>query len=296
MSPRSCRACTRCTRSTPSATSSRPSRAGRGARYANEGAEQKALRVLADHGRAMTMLATDGVLPSNESRGYILRRIIRRAVQHGSRIGLESPFLGRLQDLVIEQLGAFHPALVEHRDDVRRLLEAEEQRFAATLQTGSALLEDVIERTRAAGPLVDRGRGRVPPARHLRLPGRADGRDRAGGRSRHRRVRLRGADGGAARPRTRRGAQERRRRPRAARRLRPRGRLHERVRRLPRARRRDGRRRRRGARRRRSRSSSCTPRPSTPRAAGRSPTTACSSGREDAPRSRACTASTTTRC
>jgi alanyl-tRNA synthetase len=122
-----------------------------GARYTNEGIEQKALRVLADHGRSMTMLATDGVMPSNESRGYILRRIIRRAVQHGSRIGLESPFLGRLQDVVIEQLGAFHPALVEHRDDVRRLLEAEEQRFAATLQTGSALLDDVIERTRAAG-------------------------------------------------------------------------------------------------------------------------------------------------
>jgi alanyl-tRNA synthetase len=122
-----------------------------GARYANEGAEQKALRVLADHGRSMTMLAADGVMPSNESRGYILRRIIRRAVQHGSRIGLESPFLGRLQDLVVEQLGAFHPALVEHRDEVRRLLEAEEQRFAATLETGSALLDDVIERTRAAG-------------------------------------------------------------------------------------------------------------------------------------------------
>jgi alanyl-tRNA synthetase len=122
-----------------------------GARYLNEGTEQKALRVLADHGRSMTMLATDGVTPSNESRGYILRRVIRRAVQHGSRIGLESPFLGRLQDLVVEQLGAFHPALVEHRDDVRRILETEEQRFAATLQTGSALLDDVIERTRSEG-------------------------------------------------------------------------------------------------------------------------------------------------
>jgi alanyl-tRNA synthetase len=128
-----------------------------GARYANEGVEQKALRVLADHGRAMTMLATDGVMPSNESRGYILRRIIRRAVQHGSRIGLASPFLGRLQDLVIEQLGEFHPGLIEHRDDVRRLLEAEEQRFAATLQTGSALLDDVIERTRAAGGVTISG-------------------------------------------------------------------------------------------------------------------------------------------
>ncbi len=128
-----------------------------GARYENEGPEQKALRVLADHGRSMTMLATDGVLPSNESRGYILRRIIRRAVQHGSRIGLETPFLGRLQELVIETLGEFHPALTEHRDEVRRVLEAEEQRFASTLQTGSALLEDVLERTRP------RGARRSPP-------------------------------------------------------------------------------------------------------------------------------------
>ena len=170
-----------------------------GARYENEGPEQKALRVLADHGRSMTMLAADGVMPSNESRGYILRRIIRRAVQHGSRIGLERPFLGRLQDLVVEQLGEFHPALVEHRDEVRRVLEAEEQRFAATLQTGSALLEDVIERTRARARRVDRRRRCLPPARHLRVPGRADRRARAGAGARDRRVGLRDADGRAAR-------------------------------------------------------------------------------------------------
>ena len=122
-----------------------------GARYANEGAEQKALRVLADHARAMTMLATDGVIPSNEGRGYILRRIIRRAVQHGSRIGLGPPLLGRLQDVVIETLGDGYPQLVEHRDDVRRLLEAEEERFARTLETGSKLLDEAIDRARQAG-------------------------------------------------------------------------------------------------------------------------------------------------
>src|SRR4051812_6444047 len=134
-----------------------------GARYANEGAEQKALRVLADHGRAMTMLATDGVIPSNESRGYILRRIIRRAVQHGSRIGLETPFLGRLQDVVIETLGDLYPELSQHREDVRRLLEAEEERFSRTLETGSRLLDEVIAETRKIG------RTAIPAADAFRL-------------------------------------------------------------------------------------------------------------------------------
>jgi alanyl-tRNA synthetase len=122
-----------------------------GARYANGGAETKALRVLCDHGRAMTMLATDGVVPSNESRGYILRRVIRRAVSQGARIGLETPFLARLQGLVVDQLGEVYPELVAHRDEVAALLTAEEERFARTLQTGSALLDDVIARARAEG-------------------------------------------------------------------------------------------------------------------------------------------------
>ena len=122
-----------------------------GARVANEGAEERALRVLADHGRSMVMLATDGVIPANESRGYVLRRIIRRAVQHGSRIGLETPFLGRLQDVVIESFAGAYPETEEHREDVRRLLEAEEERFARTLETGSRLLDEALERAHAAG-------------------------------------------------------------------------------------------------------------------------------------------------
>src|SRR5438093_2304650 len=76
-------------------------------------AATKAHRILADHGRGMTFLAADGVAPSNEGRGYVMRRIVRRAVQQGSRVGLEAPFLTRLADVVIEQMGSDYPELEE---------------------------------------------------------------------------------------------------------------------------------------------------------------------------------------
>ena len=118
-----------------------------GARYTDEGRSQRALRVLADHGRGMTFLATDGVIPSNEQRGYILRRIIRRAVSHGHGIGLRSPFLTRLHDVVVDQLGEAYPDLGTHHDEVARILAGEEERFARTLETGTAILDDVIAKT-----------------------------------------------------------------------------------------------------------------------------------------------------
>ena len=91
----------------------------------------KAHRVLADHGRGMTFLVGDGVTPSNEGRGYVLRRVIRRAAQHGLRIGMEAPFLAGLADAVIEQMGDAYPELVEHRArDHGRCSTAEEERFA----------------------------------------------------------------------------------------------------------------------------------------------------------------------
>jgi alanyl-tRNA synthetase len=121
-----------------------------GTSYAAGGTETKALRVLADHGRAMTFLAADGVLPENEGRGYILRRVIRRAVSHGQRLGLEGRFLTRIQDLVVEQLGDAYPELVEHRAAVARILDTEEERFGRTLATGTALLEECIAEVRAA--------------------------------------------------------------------------------------------------------------------------------------------------
>jgi alanyl-tRNA synthetase len=122
-----------------------------GASYAAGGSQTKALRVLADHGRAMTFLAADGVLPANESRGYILRRVIRRAASHGHRLGIEGAFLPRLADLVIDQLGDVYPELVQHREEVHRILGAEEERFLRTLETGTQLLDETIARVRAAG-------------------------------------------------------------------------------------------------------------------------------------------------
>ncbi len=124
-----------------------------GASYDNGGIQTKALRVLADHGRAMTFLAADGVLPANESRGYILRRVIRRAVSHGHRLGIEGTFLTRLSALVIDQLGDVYPELIQNRTEIERILNGEEERFLRTLETGTALLDDVFARVRAAGGL-----------------------------------------------------------------------------------------------------------------------------------------------
>jgi alanyl-tRNA synthetase len=118
-----------------------------GTRYGESEEATKAHRVLADHGRAMTFLAADGVTPSNEGRGYVMRRVIRRAVQHGSRISLESPFLTRLADVVVELMGDSYPELREHRREIHGVLAAEEERFAQTLATGMRLFEEVLERS-----------------------------------------------------------------------------------------------------------------------------------------------------
>ena len=118
-----------------------------GTRYGGSEDSTKAHRVLADHGRAMAFLAADGITPSNEGRGYVMRRVVRRAVQHGSRIGLEPPFLSRLADVVIELMKASYPELEAHRADVQRVLASEEDRFAQTLSTGMRLFEEVLERS-----------------------------------------------------------------------------------------------------------------------------------------------------
>jgi alanyl-tRNA synthetase len=114
-----------------------------GVAYGDSADATKAHRVLADHGRGMTFLVGDGVTPSNEGRGYILRRVIRRAVLHGSRIGLEAPFLAPLADVVIEQMGSVYPELLEHRREIAGALTAEEERFSRTLERGVRLFEEV---------------------------------------------------------------------------------------------------------------------------------------------------------
>ena len=98
------------------------------------------LKVIADHARAAAFLVNDGVFPSNEGRGYVLRRIIRRALRHGHDLGVKKPFLYRMVDPIQEQMGAAFPELSESRALTERMLKAEEERFAATLEQGMRYL------------------------------------------------------------------------------------------------------------------------------------------------------------
>jgi alanyl-tRNA synthetase len=111
----------------------------------------RALRILADHGRSMAFLLADGVVPSNEDRGYVLRRVMRRAILRGRSIELEPGFLNLYADRVTELMGAEYPELHEHREIVRKWLDAEEEGFGRTLEQGSRLLDELIERARESG-------------------------------------------------------------------------------------------------------------------------------------------------
>ena len=104
-----------------------------------------ALRVIADHSRAAAFLVTDGVLPSNEGRGYVLRRIMRRGIRFGVKLGLEEPFLWRTADAVVEAMRDAYPELAERRAIIREVVRAEEERFSKTLSRGLVLLDRAVE-------------------------------------------------------------------------------------------------------------------------------------------------------
>ncbi|MEZ4569308.1 MAG: alanine--tRNA ligase [Thermomicrobiales bacterium] len=108
-----------------------------------------ALRIIADHTRGVTFLIADGVLPGNEGRGYVLRRILRRAVQKARTAGVNRPFLGDLADVVIENFGTQYPELQRRRDTIRRALAHEEEAFGRTLVTGMGRLDTLLERASA---------------------------------------------------------------------------------------------------------------------------------------------------
>jgi alanyl-tRNA synthetase len=122
-----------------------------GRTYGQDFSTTKALRVLADHSRAMSFLIADGVVPSNEDRGYILRRVMRRAIQQGRSIGIEPPFLGRFADRVIDVMGDVYPELGTERESIHRWLSSEEESFGRTLEQGTRLLADLVQRARADG-------------------------------------------------------------------------------------------------------------------------------------------------
>ena len=109
------------------------------------------IRVIADHIRASTFVIAEGVFPSNEGRGYVLRRIIRRAVRHGKLLGMKEPFLYKIVDAVVEKMGSIYPEIVEKKNFVKDILKTEEGRFLKTLDQGMALLEKVLEKGRIDG-------------------------------------------------------------------------------------------------------------------------------------------------
>jgi alanyl-tRNA synthetase len=102
------------------------------------------LRILADHARSTSMLVSDGVFPSNEARGYVLRRILRRAVRHAYILGVETPVMGGMVDAVVEIMGVDYPGLVENHSFIRDVIDREEVRFRETLRTGEAILDEQL--------------------------------------------------------------------------------------------------------------------------------------------------------
>jgi alanyl-tRNA synthetase len=123
-----------------------------GQRYGDQFRSDRALRILADHSRAMTFLIADGVVPSNEDRGYVLRRIMRRAILQGRQtLSLEPGFLQRYAELVTELMGSEYTQLTEHADSVRQWLRSEEATFGRTLEQGSRLLDELIARAKDRG-------------------------------------------------------------------------------------------------------------------------------------------------
>ncbi len=115
------------------------------AKYGNNIKDDTSIRVITDHSRAMTFLVSDGVLPSNEGRGYILRRIIRRAARHGKLIGIKEGFLSEVVQVVIESWKVEYPEIKEREEQIKRIIKAEEDKFQETIHQGIDILENYIK-------------------------------------------------------------------------------------------------------------------------------------------------------
>ena len=122
-----------------------------GVAYGADDEHDTALRVIGDHSRSVAFLLADGVMPSNEGRGYVLRRLIRRALRFGKLIGLSDPFLYKTAGTVVDVMGDAYPELVTSREFMERVVREEEERFGVTLDKGLAILSEELERLEAAG-------------------------------------------------------------------------------------------------------------------------------------------------
>ncbi|MFN2589305.1 MAG: alanine--tRNA ligase [Actinomycetota bacterium] len=125
-----------------------------GRAYGKDDNTDISLRVIAEHGRATTFLIADGVLPSNEGRGYVLRRMLRRLVTHARRLGVEHPVMGDLVETTVELMGEAYPELASNKAFILQVASSEEDRFAGTYRQGMTLFEAEVAKARAAGSAI----------------------------------------------------------------------------------------------------------------------------------------------
>jgi len=119
--------------------------------YGDNDSIDRAIRIIAEHGRGIPFLIADGVLPSNEGRGYVLRRVLRRASLFGRRLGLDKPFLSDIAEVVLDKMGHIYPELTANRSLISGVIKAEEEKFISTLDTGLSLVEGLVEETLKCG-------------------------------------------------------------------------------------------------------------------------------------------------
>ncbi len=119
--------------------------------YGKDADNDISIRVVTDHTRSATFMISDGVIPSNEGRGYVLRRIIRRACRHGKLLGINRPFLVEMCEVAIGESGDAYPELKEKADYIKKVLSLEEERFDATIDQGLSILDDIMSKLRAEG-------------------------------------------------------------------------------------------------------------------------------------------------
>jgi alanyl-tRNA synthetase len=124
-----------------------------GKRYGEDAHDDLSLRIIADHSRAVTFMIADGILPANEGRGYVLRRLLRRAVRHGHVLGIEGPFLDSYIDAIVAEMGDVYPEIVENRSLIERVVLSEEERFGATIRQGQRFLDEALEKLPKGGTL-----------------------------------------------------------------------------------------------------------------------------------------------
>jgi len=122
-----------------------------GKKYGRDENSDRAIRIVAEHSRGIAFLIADGVMPSNEGRGYVLRRVLRRASLFGRKLGVSNPFLNEMAELVISTMGHIYPQLIDKRNSITDMTNAEEEKFIATLDTGLILVENLIREASTQG-------------------------------------------------------------------------------------------------------------------------------------------------